>query len=118
MSFAFFKVPAAGCSATEKELNQFLNQHKVLSVDRRWVDSGETAYWAICIDYLESTNASQKSNYRSRERIDYREKLSEQDFAIYLTQSSHSLRASAFGSIDTRPFCANVIPDSSFLGSK
>ena len=38
MALKFFTVPIQNSGPAEEELNAFLNSHKVLSVDRRWVD--------------------------------------------------------------------------------
>ena len=40
MAFRFFTVPIQSASAVESELNAFLRRHKVLSVDRRFVEDG------------------------------------------------------------------------------
>jgi len=37
MPFKFFIVPVRNADDPEEELNGFLNSHRVLSVDRRWV---------------------------------------------------------------------------------
>ena len=40
------------------ELNGFLRSHRVLSVDRRWVDQGTESFWSFCVDYLETGGGS------------------------------------------------------------
>jgi hypothetical protein len=41
MGLRFFQIPARGCATAESELNSFLSSHRVLTIDRRWVDLGE-----------------------------------------------------------------------------
>ena len=49
MAFKFFTIPIQSSEAAEDELNVFVRSHKVLSVDRRWVDLGAESFWAICV---------------------------------------------------------------------
>jgi superfamily II DNA helicase RecQ len=81
MSFSFFQISCRECPETEARLNQFINANRVLSVDRRWVDLGENSFWAICVDYLENTSSG--SSKKKSERIDYREVLQPEEFAVF-----------------------------------
>jgi hypothetical protein len=54
MAYRFFRVPVRDSGAAEEEVNRFLRGHRVLSVDRRWVDLGTESYWRFCVDYLET----------------------------------------------------------------
>ena len=51
MPFKFFAVPARDDGTAAEELNSFLQSHRILAVDRRWVDQGVDSFWAICVDY-------------------------------------------------------------------
>jgi len=88
MGFRFFTVPIQDSGQASAELNTFLQSHKVLSVDRRWVEQGSSSFWSFCIDYLEQANgASPGGALRpgfSRAKIDYREVLNPQDFAVFV----------------------------------
>jgi hypothetical protein len=53
MAFKIITVPLQDGGKAEAELNGFLRSHKVLAVDRRWVDQGAGFFWCFCIDYLE-----------------------------------------------------------------
>jgi len=55
MAFKFLVVPARDSANAEQELNRFLASHKVLSIDRELIDQGMNSFWAICVDYLNST---------------------------------------------------------------
>ncbi len=84
MAFKFFTVPIQSSAAVEAELNGFLSNHKVLSVDRRWVDQGATSFWSFCVDYLDApAGGSTGRASRERNKVDYREVLSPEDFAVF-----------------------------------
>jgi RNA-directed DNA polymerase len=68
MAFKFYTVPIQNSEQAEEELNAFLRSHRVLSVDRRWVDQGATSFWAFCVDYLESTGKGASSSRQQKDR--------------------------------------------------
>jgi superfamily II DNA helicase RecQ len=85
MSFKFFTVPIHDGGQAEAEMNGFLRSHKVLSVDRRWVEQGASSFWSFCVDYLESSPAGSGNGRPSGQRgkVDYKEVLSPEDFAVF-----------------------------------
>jgi superfamily II DNA helicase RecQ len=87
MAFHFLQLPARGCEQSEEELNSFLRSHRVLAIDRRWVDQGENSFWAICIDYLDAPNRKEGGGTASsagRNRVDYRQILSPEQFTQFV----------------------------------
>jgi superfamily II DNA helicase RecQ len=87
MAYRFFLVPVRDSGLAGEELNRFLRGHRVLSVDRRWVDLGTDSYWSFCVDYLEPAAASGPSARaagESRGRVDYREVLTPEQFAAFV----------------------------------
>ncbi len=36
----------------EVELNSFLAKHRVVTIERRFVDCGTDSFWALCVDFL------------------------------------------------------------------
>jgi hypothetical protein len=88
MAFRFFQVPVRESGVAEEELNRFLRSHRVLSVDRRWVDQGTESFWSFCVDYLEtvqpSTSHSRPGGGDGRGKVDYREVLSPEQFAAFV----------------------------------
>jgi superfamily II DNA helicase RecQ len=83
MSYRFFRIPQRAPEEFERDLNAFLRSHRVLSIDKRWVDLGQDSYWAFCVDYVETTASKSSSAAVGRDKIDYREKLSPEDFAVF-----------------------------------
>jgi len=84
--YRFFVIPVRTSVSAEEELNRFLRSHRVLSVDRRWVDQGSESFWSFCVDYLEPGQAGSVLNRGSGERgkVDYREVLKPDEFALFV----------------------------------
>lgn len=82
MAYKFFTVPLHNSQAEETELNGFLASHKVLSVDRRWVEQGTSSFWAFCVDYLASAGTTPTPTNR-KPKVDYKEILSPAEFPIF-----------------------------------
>lgn len=86
MPYRTFQIPVRSADWAERELNTFLASHRVLAVDRRWVDQGENSFWAVWVDYLDSpTESSFQSLTASdaKKKVDYKEILSPEDFAVF-----------------------------------
>ena len=86
MAYRVFTVPIHDPAESESELNRFLGSHRVLSVDKKWVECGTGSFWTFCVDYVETGGGSPgagKSSAPNRGKIDYREKLSPEDFAVF-----------------------------------
>jgi superfamily II DNA helicase RecQ len=85
MAFQFFTVPIQDDGSAEGALNAFLRKHRVLSVDRRWVEQGAASFWSFCIDFWEAPSGSfgPPRDSAARNKIDYREALSPEDFAVF-----------------------------------
>jgi len=84
MALKFFQVPIREFQAVEAELNAFLRAHRVLSVDRRWVDLGQDSFWAICIDYLDGEISARLDTRNKGRAKDYKELLSPEDFVAFV----------------------------------
>ncbi len=86
MSFKFFTVPIQDSGTAETELNGFLRSHRVLSVDRRWVEQGASSFWSFCIDYLEHASGGpgqSRAGSPPRGKVDYKDVLSPEEFAVF-----------------------------------
>ncbi len=80
MRLRFFAVPAWDPGEVEEEVNSFLAGHRVLTVERELVSTGASPFWALCIAYLEATGGLTPGR---RGKIDYREVLSAEQFALF-----------------------------------
>lgn len=84
MAQRFFVIPVQSSDTAEAELNAFLSGHKVLTIDRRWVDLGANSFWAFCIDYLlPGSVAAARGVNVTRNRVDYKEVLTADEFAVF-----------------------------------
>jgi superfamily II DNA helicase RecQ len=85
MAYRVFVIPNRGDEAAEAELNAFLRSHRVMTVDRRWVDQGGDSFWSVCVDYVERAPAGASSAPlgKDRVRVDYRALLGEAGYAVY-----------------------------------
>lgn len=79
MQIRVFAVPAIG-STGDDDLNGFLRVHRIVSVDRQFVGDGPNSYWSVCVTYIDGAAPPPSA---SRKRIDYRDVLNEEDFAIF-----------------------------------
>lgn len=84
MSLRFFTISIQDSAGSEADLNAFLSSHKVLAVERRWVDQGIHSFWAICVDYLSLPIVSTSSGPAlSRNRVDYKTILPPVEFDLF-----------------------------------
>lgn len=88
MPLKSFIIPVFHAEWAELELNRFLQSHKVICVERQFVERGDNSFWAVLVDYLASPasqSAATPSEAKTRsKKIDYKERLDEQDFELYL----------------------------------
>ncbi len=80
MKFHIFRVEVLDPAPGQDALNAFCAQHRVCDVDKRFVDLGAHAYWTFCVATLDGEESPRAGE---RKRIDYREILTESDFALY-----------------------------------
>lgn len=87
MQYKFFTIPAMGAdsAASTEELNIFLRAHRILTVQRELVNCGTQSCWCCCVEYLENGKPTSETFSRTgtREKVDYRNVLSEADFARF-----------------------------------
>jgi len=86
MSFKFFYVPSRNPESTEAELNSFLASHRVVTIERKFVENGADSFWAFCVDFIHNdarASSSHGAPGRSERRVDYREILSAEQFEIF-----------------------------------
>ena len=82
MQFGVFLVPLKGGDAALEEFNRFLRGQRVLAVERRYVEHGDSPAWAFCVEYL-SGGGGGAVPAGIAAKIDYREVLNAADFAVF-----------------------------------
>ena len=82
MQFKIIAIPATGDHEAEEDLNRFLRAHREVGLQEELVRDGCGAFWCFCIEYLLGAAGTQGSD-RGRSRVDYKQVLSESDFAVF-----------------------------------
>jgi superfamily II DNA helicase RecQ len=85
MKMRFFMIPIQDSAGATGELNGFLSNHRILAIERHFVADGTNSAWAICVNYLDSVErvVGDKRAGSGSGRVDYREILSDLDFAVF-----------------------------------
>jgi superfamily II DNA helicase RecQ len=81
MRLRFFTIPVHGGREAAEELDGFLASHRILAVDRHLVQDGANSAWAVCVGFV--AGEEERGQPKKRGKIDYREVLNEQDFAVF-----------------------------------
>lgn len=80
----FFTIPARNPAGAEDELNRFLGAVRVVHIHREFVAQGENSFWSIAVECLTGEpGQAGASGGKRKPRIDYKEVLSPEDFAVY-----------------------------------
>jgi superfamily II DNA helicase RecQ len=82
MRIKYFACSCRGDDEASESLNQLLNNHKIVSIEKHFVQDGPTSYWALCVTYIEQ-NADSRPGQIKRGKIDYRELLPDNEFAVF-----------------------------------
>ncbi|GAB6907537.1 HRDC domain protein [Desulfosarcina cetonica] len=80
MKYAFFSIPARHPDDSQQSLNTFCSGCQVLNVEKEFVADGERSFWSVCVTWIDGDG--DKKNL-PKSRIDYKEILNEQDFAVF-----------------------------------
>ena len=81
MQVKLFMLPALAGNDSIEELNLFLRQVRVLEIQKEFVNSVSGQYWAFCITYMPMAGGGSSFPHTDkREKIDYRNVLSEIEF--------------------------------------
>lgn len=80
--FRTFVLPRASDEVAERELNDFLRAHRVVTVQRAYADGG----WTFCVEWTDGKSAEPEGRgrrYGSTERVDYMKVLEPDVFAVF-----------------------------------
>lgn len=94
MSFHFFAVPVLDAQAEQGSLNDFCQRHRVVSVDRQFVNDGANSHWAICIQIAHGpgplpdalrlrAESHAPADGSRRNAVDWKQVLNEADFQLF-----------------------------------
>lgn len=88
MQIQLFTIPIPGGESQTEEMNKFLRSKRVLQVDQYLVTTQGGGYLCFTIRYAEDTSPYLKT----KEKVDYRLVLSEEEFARFAKMRSTRLK--------------------------
>ena len=84
MQIKVFDITSINSESTIESINNFVRGHKVLDIDKQfYVTSDNVGHWSIFITYLDMPHSTTAKVVEKREKIDYKEVLSEEEFARF-----------------------------------
>ena len=78
--YASFFISPFGESSVTAELNQFLKSHRIINVEKKLTDGERGTGWLFLVEY---GSDEKNSTSAPSPRVDYREVLSETEFALF-----------------------------------
>lgn len=81
MQIKIFTIPSYSGEAENDLLNKFLATHRIIDVQQAY-DSSACA-WSFCIKYIDSPLRSEQTTSSSSSKVDYKNLLSEPEFARF-----------------------------------
>lgn len=88
-SLHFFTIPVLDAEAAQDVLNQFLVRHRVVALEKQWLAAGIDSHWAVCVTVaagqapLPQALKLPSSKGARVDKVDYREILHPDDFAVF-----------------------------------
>jgi len=82
MQIRVFTVPITDSGEMLAELNRFLAAANVLEIDQHFYQNDKGAYWSFCVRYLSTPGNATPINL-NKNKIDYKEVLTETEFAVF-----------------------------------
>ncbi len=81
MQIKIFDILASASEQDVEIVNKFIRGHKVVDIDKQfYVSSDNVAHWSLCITYLAMAYQQQNNQSEKREKVDYKNVLSAEDF--------------------------------------
>jgi hypothetical protein len=81
--FHFHWIPARNGQQAQADLNANLRTLRVLSVEKHFCPLAPDPGWAVCVEYLEAGAGDMAAGVAGAKRVDYREVLDPETFAIF-----------------------------------
>lgn len=82
LQYRYFMIPAGDSQDEEEKMNRFIRSVKVVKIKQKFSDRGEGIYWCVSVEYIPDNKTSAEYT-KNKEKIDYKEILSPDDFEIF-----------------------------------
>jgi superfamily II DNA helicase RecQ len=82
MQIRIFSIPITDNGEMQAEMNRFLSASKVLEIEQRFYQNEKGVGWSFCVRFLIS-NTSSFQQQSTKQKVDYKELLNENEFAIF-----------------------------------
>ncbi len=82
MQIRIFSIPITDNGEMQAEMNRFLAGHRVLEIEQHFYQNEKGAIWSFCVRFIQGSSANY-SNPFVKSKTDYKEILSEQEFAVF-----------------------------------
>jgi superfamily II DNA helicase RecQ len=83
MQIKIINVPLTDDGTMQAELNRVLAANRVLEVEQRFFNNEKGGCWSFCIRYIQNTQSASEQYASSKEKIDYKKVLNEQEFKVF-----------------------------------
>lgn len=83
MLVKFFACPCQGSDEASDVLNRFLASHRIVSVERHFVQDGHNSFWALCVTFMQPAAGRAGTTPLKQGKIDYREVLPAIEFTTF-----------------------------------
>ena len=82
MQIRVFNIPIGDTGEMQAEMNRFLASNRVLEIEQHFYQNEKGAYWSFCVRYLISNTGGFQTKL-SKQKLDYKELLNENEFAVF-----------------------------------
>ena len=84
MQYKLFCLLASGNAVLEEEMNLFIRTHRVVNTQKVFGNSGDSAFWYFCVEYIAEGSPAETPQRSGRNPIDYKDILSDEEFAVFV----------------------------------
>ena len=83
MQFKTYTIPLYDNKEEVEELNLFLRENKIINVQKNLIQHENKYYWNFLVEYIKDVNKQQGFSGKKKSKVDYKEILSPEDFAVF-----------------------------------
>jgi superfamily II DNA helicase RecQ len=80
MQIRIFSIPVFDSETETGELNRFLRAHKIIDIEKQFVQASNPPFWSFCIRYIDMAVPVEN---QKKPKVDYKDILDEATFKIF-----------------------------------